>query len=369
MISVIIPVYKVEPYLDRCLQSVASQTYKDLEIILIDDGSPDYCPAMCDKWGKKDARIKVVHKKNGGLSDARNTGLSVATGQYIAFLDSDDYIDAHMYEKLLSAFSQEEQIGISSCLIFKDVEGEISPLSKDWEFKAPVIIEGKDFGRSKILQETPHPVWNKLYRSDILKSVSFRVGKVNEDVLFMYDLSKIMKEMELREYIIPEHLIYYFIRQDSICRTNNKFFQWDVIDNLLQIKEEIEPNNVELAEATHKQYQKELYTLITTVKRNPPLAHHHINVVLSDIISLYESRISALENQLASSKHRKLFYSQTNEEKEMDSIAYNERKRLIKDKSINSKNVRNSVSTYCRLPYARHKLSLYLKYAWYRLLH
>ena len=90
LISVIIPVYKVEEYLDNCLSSVVEQTYKHLEIILVDDGSPDKCPIMCDQWASKDKRIKVIHKSNGGLSDARNAGLDVATGEYISFVDSDD---------------------------------------------------------------------------------------------------------------------------------------------------------------------------------------------------------------------------------------------------------------------------------------
>ena len=89
-ISVIIPVYKVEKYLDKCIESVVNQTFTDLEIILIDDGSPDRCPEICEQWAKKDSRIVVIHKKNGGLSDARNAGLNIATGEFISFVDSDD---------------------------------------------------------------------------------------------------------------------------------------------------------------------------------------------------------------------------------------------------------------------------------------
>ena len=96
LISVIIPVYKVEEYLDECVLSVIRQTYANLEIILVDDGSPDNCPRMCDEWATKDSRIKVIHKENGGLSDARNAGLDAAEGQYIAFIDSDDYIKPDM---------------------------------------------------------------------------------------------------------------------------------------------------------------------------------------------------------------------------------------------------------------------------------
>ncbi|MSC08306.1 glycosyltransferase, partial [Lactobacillus rhamnosus] len=95
LISVIVPVYKAEQTLDRCVGSIVSQTYRNLEIILVDDGSPDDCPAMCDTWSVKDARIKVVHQKNGGVTKARNTGLACATGDLLAWVDSDDWIDQH----------------------------------------------------------------------------------------------------------------------------------------------------------------------------------------------------------------------------------------------------------------------------------
>ena len=93
LISVIVPVYKAEQYLDRCVQSIVDQTYKNLEIILVDDGSPDNCPAMCDAWAEKDSRVRVIHKENGGVASARNVGLDNAVGQYISFVDSDDWID------------------------------------------------------------------------------------------------------------------------------------------------------------------------------------------------------------------------------------------------------------------------------------
>lgn len=98
MISIIVPVYNVEKYLDKCVESLVRQTYWDIEILLVDDGSPDNCPALCDIWAKKDSRIKVIHKENGGLSSARNAGLDAATGTYIAFVDSDDWVDANTFE-------------------------------------------------------------------------------------------------------------------------------------------------------------------------------------------------------------------------------------------------------------------------------
>ena len=108
LISVIVPVYKVEQYLDKCISSIVNQTYDNLEIILVDDGSPDNCPKICDNWAEKDQRIKVVHKQNGGLSSARNEGIVVATGKYISFIDSDDYIDSQTYEKMIFSITSTE---------------------------------------------------------------------------------------------------------------------------------------------------------------------------------------------------------------------------------------------------------------------
>ncbi len=106
-ISVIVPVYKVEPFLDRCLNSIVNQTYSNLEIILVDDGSPDNCPQMCEDWAKKDHRIKIIHKQNEGLGLARNSGLAASTGEYVSFVDSDDYLDTHTYEVVLSKINDE----------------------------------------------------------------------------------------------------------------------------------------------------------------------------------------------------------------------------------------------------------------------
>ena len=114
LISVIVPIYNVEQYLDRCVKSIVEQTYTNLEIILVDDGSPDNCGAMCDSWAARDNRIKVIHKENGGLSDTRNAGLGIATGDFISFIDSDDWIESAFYEKLLTAI-RESNAEVAAC--------------------------------------------------------------------------------------------------------------------------------------------------------------------------------------------------------------------------------------------------------------
>ena len=124
LISVIVPIYKVEKYLDRCVESLINQTYKNLEIILVDDGSPDNSPAMCDNYAKKDSRIKVVHKKNGGLSDASNVGMSVATGEFISFIDSDDYVSDDFFEVLYNTMITEKS-DIVECSVVKFYEDNL----------------------------------------------------------------------------------------------------------------------------------------------------------------------------------------------------------------------------------------------------
>lgn len=130
-LSIIVPVYKVEKYLDRCVQSILGQTFEDFELILVDDGSPDSCGKMCEDWAGKDSRIKVIHKKNGGLSDARNAGLDIAQGEYIGFVDSDDYIKPDMYEILVSNLEDcPADIQYVGMLMFMQTEKRMNPYAK-----------------------------------------------------------------------------------------------------------------------------------------------------------------------------------------------------------------------------------------------
>lgn len=141
-VSVIIPCYKVEKYLDRCVESVINQTLKDLEIILVDDESPDHVPEICDEWALKDARIKVIHKKNGGLGMACNSGIEVATGKYVAFLDSDDWIDANMYQTMYDTAEKHQAQMVFTGLRRVDMNGNvIGYLTHKEKFQ---IYEGKN---------------------------------------------------------------------------------------------------------------------------------------------------------------------------------------------------------------------------------
>lgn len=202
LISIIVPVYNVEQYLDKCVESIVSQTYKNIEIILVDDGSPDSCPTMCDDWAKKDDRIQVIHKENGGLSDARNAGLKIAKGNYIAFVDSDDWIDQRYIQYLYKAI-QQTNAEISACDICK-VNNETetkSVIAESLEVQLYTSQEAiKDILNNRRFRAV---VWNKLYKREILRGEQFEIGRFHEDEFFsyrLYDKAENLAFLELSLY-------------------------------------------------------------------------------------------------------------------------------------------------------------------------
>ena len=211
LISVIVPVYKVEPYLNKCIESIVNQTYKTLEIILVDDGSPDTCPAICDSWAEKDSRIKVIHKENGGLSDARNAGMVHATGEYIAFVDSDDYIDPEMYQSLYEAIVRTDS-DVASCgakRFWRDGRPtqELCSVNVDAVFECKAAMEA--LITSKGLVQT---VWNKLYKGEVAKSVLFIKGQIHEDEFWSWQVIARSK----RVVTLKESYYKYLQRDNSI---------------------------------------------------------------------------------------------------------------------------------------------------------
>ena len=224
LISVIVPVYKVEPYLDRCVQSIVDQTYKALEIILVDDGSPDNCPAKCDAWAAKDSRIKVIHKKNGGLSDARNAGMAAAKGEYIAFVDSDDWIAPEMLERLLRAMEKDNS-DIAACTA-KMVWADGKP-DEFLTVQTNCVLD-KLQAQTALLKETllKHPVWYKLYRTELVKDIPFEVGKYHEDVFCSYQAVGAAARVSVIDY--PGY--NYFQRSDSIMGEGYSLKRLDAVE-------------------------------------------------------------------------------------------------------------------------------------------
>lgn len=181
LISVIVPIYKVEKYLDKCVQSIVEQTYKNLEIILVDDGSPDNCPKMCDEWAEKDARIKVIHKENGGLSDARNFGVKASNGEYIAFVDSDDYVASNYIEYLYGILA-DNSADISCCGMVR-TENRTTEYYTNDALPPVQLLTGRDACK-KLLGElylVLVTACGRLYRNEIVKKHPFPEGRIHED--------------------------------------------------------------------------------------------------------------------------------------------------------------------------------------------
>lgn len=251
MISVIIPVYKVEKYLDECVKSIINQTYKDLEIILVDDGSPDNCPVICDQWALKDKRIRVIHKKNGGLSSARNAGLAVANGDYIGFVDSDDFINETMYEDLMRIMLLDKKNIVVSSPIIKNVDGKFTPyVVGTFVYMDCKRMQIRDYMAKFLSLSIDATVWNKLFKRDFITTM-FREGRNNEDYLFMYYNCKSLFNDDLYFAVTDKPHYYYRETPTSICHQNknssNRLF-FDELYNIKEVKDDLSNWNQNLME-------------------------------------------------------------------------------------------------------------------------
>jgi len=214
LISVVVPIYKVEPYLEKCVESILAQTYSNLEIILVDDGSPDNCGRICDNLKQKDTRIRVIHKANGGLSTARNAGIDIARGEYIGFVDSDDTIEPYMYAKLYDAIRR-DKTKLAVCAanyVFED--GKV--------LKKPGIGKDTVFNFSQaIIEMNSHRIfdmaaWSKLFHRELFGDLRFPVGKLSEDYYIMFHLI----DRAQRVSYVDTACYNYLQRKNSITRSD-----------------------------------------------------------------------------------------------------------------------------------------------------
>lgn len=211
LISVIVPVYKVEQYLSKCIESILAQTYKNLEILLVDDGSPDGCGGICDEYAGKDSRIKVIHKKNGGLSSARNAALDIARGEYIGFVDSDDWIQPEMYEILFSAI-QKYGADVACCGRY-DVNGDTGEKTIGLCPEKDECISALEMlGRVFVWDQCDSAAWDKLYHRDLFAQIRYPQGLINEDIAIFYKLMEKARTVALCD----RPLYNYLHRANSI---------------------------------------------------------------------------------------------------------------------------------------------------------
>lgn len=217
MISVIVPIYNVEKYLRRCIDSILSSDYKDLEIILVNDGSLDNCLDICKEYQSKDERIKVIDKENGGLSSARNAGLDLAKGEYISFIDSDDYISSDYFSFMLKNM-EETNADISVCGHYMAYEnGKITNVSRENVIRSFNSYEGIDAMNMRFFGFFDFASWDKLYKKTLFHDIRFPVGKKSEDWFTLPLLFKRAKKICYNSQ--PKY--YYFQRIGSITRDNN----------------------------------------------------------------------------------------------------------------------------------------------------
>lgn len=231
-VSIVVPIYKVEKYLNQCIESIVNQTYKNLEIILVDDGSPDNCPKICDEWAKKDKRIKVIHKDNQGLGMARNTGIENATGDYICFFDSDDYVSTELVDKCVNKMEKYKtdfvvygfcDVTENGLFIKEYVPNCSKKLFKDEEVKSILI---KQFFSSHNYKDEDFNLlicaWNCMFSMNLIKKINFRFVSerkiISEDVYSMLIYYSSMSSA----YVLSESLFYHRYNGKSLTHEYRK---------------------------------------------------------------------------------------------------------------------------------------------------
>lgn len=237
LISVIVPIYKVEEYLERCVDSILTQTYSNLEIILVDDGSPDNCGHICDKYAETDERVRVIHQENGGLPAARNAGLNVATGEYIGFVDSDDFIEAKMFEVLLNCLL-ENKVDIVQCGI---TNSEAKEYVNNADIHELLICNQKEAIIHLLSSDevVTCSVWNKLYKAELFSQLRFPNVRSEDFGLNYYMFKRISKIA-----VIDTPLYHYVLRGNSITTGKLRESHFDFIDMIHVMSEDEEEESL-----------------------------------------------------------------------------------------------------------------------------
>lgn len=264
LISVVVPVYNVEKYLNRCVDSILNQTFTDFELILVDDGSPDNCGKICDEYKEKDSRIKVIHKKNGGRSDAKNSGIELvlneSISEWIAFVDSDDWIHPRYFEFLLKA-AIENNVSIVACEYAKAKEYTSFPIV---EFHSNVCSMEKFWMSHNVVSVVP---WGKLYKKKDFTGIRYPIGKIHEDVFTTHKI--LFKYNDIA--FVNEELYYYFTNPEGIMNS-----KWTPkrLDALTAIQSEIDFFDKK-GMLLLKNYERKVYVTVACGQIN--------DILLSDI--------------------------------------------------------------------------------------
>jgi len=285
-ISVIIPVYKVEPYLNQCVDSVLAQTYENLEVILVDDGSPDNCGAICDEYAKKDRRVKVIHKENGGLSSARNAGIDIATGEYLNFIDSDDWVESDMLELLYNNLVKCDA-DISCCDFYMAYANKNEPLS----FAVGNLAFNSEQAVERVLKmKFPPSAWAKLYKRHIFDDIRYPVGKYCEDNFIIIDI------LSKANIIVgdPAFKYYYRQRKNSIMRNIDRISDnMEALNKVFETAKEKYPDIADTAKSFLPRMNLYILNQIIFVKHYAKLPEY--KRVLSEILKFKSDVLSKNE--------------------------------------------------------------------------
>lgn len=262
-ISVIVPVYKSEKYLDRCVQSILNQTYQDFELILVDDGSPDNSPLLCDKWAENDSRVYVIHKENGGASSARNAGLKIAKGNWIAFADSDDWLDRTALKTL---YDLANQYNVPMAIGGMRVVQEYTDAQTVAKQETVVLSRADLMSRFFRLNGEPdtHSVCATLIRRDILEAYHFIEGKMNEDVEACYYLAR---KCEGAVYT-NKPVYFYFKNVEGVTNSGFSKKKLDLLDIWDIVQKQVEQFTPEYSYACEMNCKRARFTLLTQMSLN-----------------------------------------------------------------------------------------------------
>ena len=243
LVSIIVPIYKVESFLDECVNSLVKQTYQNLEIILVDDGSPDRCPSMCDEWAKKDDRVKVFHKENAGLSAARNYGISKATGEYLMFVDSDDYLKDNAVMESVTNIGDSDMLAFG-CYEFFEKEGN---KGHDINFSKTQVVDYHEYWNEYFKSRLDFiyiVAWNKLYKKEVFDRLRYTPDKINEDARI---IESVINECD-KITLLNEALYCYRRRGESITSTAISSKNYDAVEaRLTRTREFLDKDEVYFA--------------------------------------------------------------------------------------------------------------------------
>jgi glycosyltransferase involved in cell wall biosynthesis len=320
LISIIVPIYKVQDYLEKCIESILAQSFTNFELILIDDGSPDECGKICDSYGAMDSRIKVVHKQNEGLSAARNSGLDIAKGEYVGFVDSDDWIDENMYGTLLNLLI-ENDCDIAQCEFIKAFdENEKVDNGKNNTVQTFNNFESlRNLYNEKSISTVVS--WNKLYRRDLFEYIRFPVGKLHEDEFTTHKL--LYKSRKL----VYTNKIFYYYRQTPNSIMNSKFNKrrLDILDAMQERLEfaQVTENEMFINE-TLKKYMFRLIYFYYICKKEIPREQEIIKDIKKRSNLIYSKYFIKSKLKMRSKIKYGLFYLFPSAYKHIDSLKRNE---------------------------------------------